>query len=48
MAVEWTEPRMVFEISLQAMTHQQHFEKNVSRHAGSAKKIGANSFLYLQ
>lgn len=27
MAVEWTEPRMVFEISLQAMTHQQHFEK---------------------
>lgn len=27
MAVEWTEPPMVFEISLQAMTHQRHFEK---------------------
>lgn len=27
MAVEWTEPQMVFEISLQTMTHQWHFEK---------------------
>lgn len=27
MAVKWREPRKVFEISFQAMTHQQHFEK---------------------
>lgn len=27
MAVGWTEPRMVFEISLQAMTHQRRLEE---------------------
>lgn len=45
MAVEWTEPRMVFEISLQAMTHQQHFEK---MQVDSFATIGANSFLCFQ
>lgn len=45
MAVEWTEPRMVFEISLQAMTHQQHFDKV---QVDSFAIIRTNSFLYLR
>ena len=47
MAVEWTEPRIwCFEISLLAMTHQQHLEKmQVDKFFA---EIGAGSFLYLQ
>lgn len=41
MAVEWTEPRMVFEISLRRITHQWHFEKNAGRQF--CKTTGANS-----
>lgn len=42
MAVGWTEPRMVFAISLQAMTHQRHLEE---MQADSFAKNWSRSYL---
>lgn len=44
MAVKWIEPQMVFEISFQAMTHQQHFDK---MQVDSFAKTGVFFLIYI-